>query len=228
MRTDPLPTPPAVAPRAVHRVIYGVLINAVRVLLRLYCRFEVRGLENLPAEGAALICPVHRSNLDFVLPAAASRRHVRWMAKDSIFLGRFTDWFLTAMGAFPVRRGEIDRKSLRFCMDVVSHGQLLVMFPEGRRQVGTTVDEVFAGPAFVACRSHVPIVPVGLGGSDRAMPIGSKFIFPRRIVAVFGEPIQPPTPTEGRATRAEMDELTATLTARLQVLYDEARRLAER
>ena len=208
----------------------GALYRALRalgiLLARLYWRLEVHGVERFPATGAYVLSPVHRSNIDFLLPALACPRRVRWMAKDSIFIGGPIERFLRAMGAFPVKRDTVDRASLATCLDVVADGQPLVMFPEGRRREGPVIEELLDGPAFVACRQRVPIVPIGLGGSDRAMPIGSKMILPRKVVVLVGEPIYPDVPLEGRVPRSEVTAFSEQLRDRLQVLYDEAQRLA--
>ena len=76
---------------------------------------------------------------------------------------------------------------------MLSLGEPLVMFPEGTRQEGDRIDraQVLDGPSFVVW-SGVPIVPVGIGGSARALPLGAKIPRPRRIVAVIGDLIYPP------------------------------------
>ena len=97
------------------------------------------------------------------------------------------------------------------------------MFPEGTRRSGPVVTELFDGPAYVACRTGAPIVPVGIGGSERAMPKGAKFIRPVKVVIVVGEPIHPPPPVDGaRVPRRAVRELTETLRTRIQALYDTA------
>jgi 1-acyl-sn-glycerol-3-phosphate acyltransferase len=98
-----------------------------------------------------------------------------------------------------------------------------VLFPEGTRRSGPVVDEVFDGAAYVALRTGAPIVPVGIGGSERAMPKGAKFIRPVKLRMVVGEPLHPPA-TEGgaRAPRRAVRELTGELKGRLQALFDEA------
>lgn len=207
-------------------IVYWTLRAVGVVVARLYFRFKVVHRERLPASGAYVISPVHRSNLDFMLPALAISRRMRWMAKDSIFLGGATDRFLYAMGAFPVKRDGVDRESLQTCQRVVADGEPLVMFPEGRRKAGPVVEDLFAGPAYVACNERVPIVPVGIGGSARAMPIGSKMVWPRRIVLVVGEPIYPDVEVEGRVPRAVLDATTERLRVAVQRLYEEASALA--
>jgi 1-acyl-sn-glycerol-3-phosphate acyltransferase len=110
---------------------------------------------------------------------------------------------------------------------VIENGEPLVMFPEGTRRAGPAVEDLFDGPAYVAARTGVPLVPVGIGGSDKAMPVGAKFIRPHRIVLVVGEPIVPPSGDgTGRVRRRVVRELTERLRVSVQSLYDEARRLA--
>lgn len=208
------------------RALYTVLKALLVGLTRTYFRIEIVGRERIPASGGFVISPVHRSNLDFLLAGLAVPQGVRWMAKDSIFLGGLIDRFLYAMGSFPVNRSGVDRASLEACELVVADGQPIVMFPEGRRKAGDEVVDLFDGPAFVACRKRVPIVPMGIGGSDRAMPIGAKFVFPRKIVILIGEPIYPDVPLEGRVPRPIVNATTERLRVAVQDLYDEARRRA--
>ena len=132
------------------------------------------------------------------------------------------------MGGFPVERGSADRTALRAAEDVLRLGEPLVMFPEGTRQEGDRLnrEQVLDGPSFVAARVGVPIVPVGIGGSARALPLGAKFPRPRRVVAVIGNPILPPEKVDGRVPRRAVKELTDRLYAELNDLYIEARVLA--
>jgi 1-acyl-sn-glycerol-3-phosphate acyltransferase len=208
------------------RLLFYTLRGIGTGLFKLTFRFEVIGRDRIPASGGFVVSPVHRSNLDFMLPAVAIRRPVRWMAKDSIFKGGWIDTFLYAMGSFPVNRSGVDRSSLLTCEQVVADNEPIVMFPEGRRKAGDTIEALFDGPAYVACHQRVPILPIGIGGSDRAMPIGSKLVYPRKIVLVIGEPIYPDVPLDGRVPRSTVKATTERLHAALQPLYDDARRRA--
>ena len=205
---------------------YRMLWHTGRLIARLYWRMEVVGADRIPDSGAFVIAPVHRSNLDFFLAGLPVRQPVRYMAKSSIFLGGLADRFLFAMGAFPVERDTADFRSIRTCEAYLAAGEPVVVFPEGRRKEGPTIEALFDGPAFVACRQRVPVLPVGIGGSDRAMPIGTKFIFPRKIVLVIGEPIYPDVDLVGRVPRSDVTELTQRMRVELQRLYDESKRLA--
>jgi 1-acyl-sn-glycerol-3-phosphate acyltransferase len=103
------------------------------------------------------------------------------------------------------------------------------MFPEGTRRTGPTIDpeHMRDGVAYVASRAQIPIVPLGIGGSEKAMPPGAKYLRPTKLVLVVGEPMAPPPLKEsGRVSRSGMRATTAELRARLQSLFDDAQRRA--
>src|SRR5215203_3724455 len=122
-----------VRPGRIARGTYAVLRWLVWMLARAYWRIEVVGVERIPTNGGFVIAPTHRSNIDFLLPALASPRRIRWMAKHTIFTGGIVDWFLRQMGAFPVNREVVDRTALDACERLIQAGEGVVMFPEGRR-----------------------------------------------------------------------------------------------
>ena len=210
--------------RGLDVVFYRTVRRIVWVFARLYWRLSVEGAANLPASGPFVVAPVHRSNIDTPLVAMVSRRRLRFMGKDSLWKRQPFAWFLSALGGFPVHRGTADREALRRCIAVIEGGEPLVIFPEGTRQEGPLVQELFDGAAYVATRTGVPIVPVGIGGSERAMPRGSKGLRPVKIHIVIGPPLcaKPPEPG-ARVSRRAVSDLTAELHAEIQKLFDQAR-----
>lgn len=211
------------------RLFYKFMRGVVIAITRTYFRASVVGAEHIPTKGPFILSPIHRSNLDTPFIALATPRRLRYMGKESLWKGRFGAWFLTALGGFPVKRGTADREALRACQEVLERGEPLVLFPEGTRQFGPETQHFFDGAAFLACRTGAPIVPVGLGGTEAAMPKGSKMVHPVKMTIVIGEPlIPPPLADHGRASRKDIKTLTAELAERIQVLFDEAQELAGR
>jgi 1-acyl-sn-glycerol-3-phosphate acyltransferase len=207
---------------AFDRVLYRVCRRAIELFGRVYWRLSVEGTEHLPKAGAYIVAPVHRSNVDTPLVGCITTRRLRFMGKDSLWKGKASARFFSALGGFPVHRGTVDRDALRRCVEVIESGEPLVLFPEGTRQTGPLVQELFEGAAYVAVRTGVPIIPVGIGGSERAMPRGSKFLRPVRIAIVVGEAIEAP-PTDGRrGSRRAVREVTAQLQKQLQAQFDTA------
>ena len=120
-----------------------------------------------------MLAPVHRSNMDTPFASCVTRRRLRFMGKDTLWKRQPAAWFLSALGGFPVTRGTADREALKRCIAVLQAGEPLVLFPEGERKSGPTVQPLFDGAAYVALKAGVPIVPVGIGGSEAVMPKGA-------------------------------------------------------
>ena len=168
---------------------------------------------------------VHRPDLLEILDGGAEQAltlvcappdaRLRYMGKDTLWKSKGWGRLFTALGGFPVSRGTADREALRTCVEVIERGESLVMFPEGTRQTGPELSHMFDGPAFVQSRTGAPILQVGIGGSEAAMPKGAKFIKPRKITVVIG-----------KLRRHAIREQTAALGDEIQELFDEAQRQA--
>ena len=209
--------------RFTYRVLWCLIFALIKVLFRL----RVEGRENIPP-GAFILSPVHRSFIDTPIAGMVTSRRLRFMGKESLWESKPLGAFLSLLGGFPVERGTADRTALRVATDVLSLGEPLVMFPEGTRRAGDRVrrEDMLDGPAFVAARAGVPIIPVGLGGTVRALPVGSVVPRPRRVVIVVGDPIPPPAKVDGRVPRRAVRNVTDRLFHELGDLYVEARVLA--
>lgn len=197
-------------------IAYRILRWLGRLLLRAWFRPVVQQDEPVPAIGAAIIAPVHRSNLDFAFAMLLTERKLYFIAKDSLFKGRVLTWLFLTMGAFPVHRGSADREALQRCEAVLEAGHLLVLFPEGTRRSGDAVEGLLEGAAFLSLRTGAPILPLGIGGSEASMPKGSKAIKRVPVSVVQGPALRPPpAPGEGRRPRSAVRELNGELTAAL-------------
>jgi len=105
---------------------------------------------------------------------------------------------------------------------VLKAGEPLVLFPEGTRQSGPIVQPLFDGAAYVAVKASVPIIPVGIGGSEGVMPKGSRMIRPKKCVVIVGQPIMAVADEQGRVPRSAVKETTEELSRQLQNLFEEA------
>jgi 1-acyl-sn-glycerol-3-phosphate acyltransferase len=203
-------------------ILYRIIRPIVAVLSRLYWRLTIEGTEHVPETGAFVLSPVHRSFIDFALVSGVTKRRLRYMGKDALWKVSLFGKLLSSLGAFPVHRGSADREALRRSIEVVEAGEPLVLFPEGTRRFGPEVQKLFDGAAYVATRAGVPIVPVGIGGSERAMQKGKKIPRPVKIHIVVGKPLYPSAGERGRTSRRAVRELTEQLHTELQRLFDEA------
>ncbi len=207
--------------KIVDRMAYKTVRFIVTTFCRTWCRMTVEGRENVPATGTFLLAPTHRSILDTPIASGVTRRRMRFMGADKYWKNKAFGRLLTALGGFPVTRGTADREALKRCIAVLEQGEPLVLFPEGERKSGPLVHQLFDGATFIAVKAGVPIVPVGIGGSERAMPKGAKFISPHKVHVVIGKPLQTATVTGSpKAQRDAARQLTNELHSELQRLFD--------
>ena len=207
--------------KTVDRIAYKTVRFIVTTFCRTWCRMTIEGRENVPAAGTFLLAPTHRSILDTPIASGVTRRRMRFMGADKYWKNDAFGRLLTALGGFPVTRGTADREALKRCIAVLEQGEPLVLFPEGERKSGPLVQPLFDGATFIAVKAGVPIVPVGIGGSERAMARGAKFISPRKVHVVVGKPIQTASVTGSpKAQRDAARQLTIELHAELQRLFD--------
>ena len=200
---------------------YRLCAGIVSGLSKMLFRPTVTGAENIPLEGPVIIAPIHRSNVDFALTLFISKRKVFFMAKDSLFRVPLLGPLITHLGAFPIHRGSADRESMAHSEAVLRQGHALVLFPEGTRKEGLSVAPLHDGAMFVAARTGATIVPVGIGGSDRAMPKGAKLPRPSKIRIVVGRAIDPPS-SEGRVSRSALTAKSEELREALEKVYLES------
>ena len=210
----------------ISRSFYSLIRNLLVLLCLVFTRVRIIDRHKVPATGAFILAPIHRSNIDSPLASAVTRRRMRFMGKDSLWKVRPVGWVLSALGGFPVSRGTADREALKRCIAVLESGEPLVLFPEGTRQSGPKVHPLFDGAAYVAVKAGVPIIPVGIGGSERVMPKGSKMIHPRKCVMIIGDPIEVQPDADGRVPRSAVKDVTERLSASLQELFDRSQQLA--
>jgi 1-acyl-sn-glycerol-3-phosphate acyltransferase len=204
--------------RFVHTIVTG--------LCRILFRVRVVGIEHVPPSGAYILAPTHRSNLDTPFASFVTKRRIRFMAKQEMFQHPLGARFFTALGGVPVERGSPNaRAALKATRAALTAGEPVAMFPEGTRRRGREVADLFDGTAYLAVKLGVPIVPVGIGGSEEILASGKKIPRLRRVAVVVGEPIAPPSDATTRK-RSDLAAITAQLQVELQKLFDEAMLLA--
>ncbi len=178
----------------------------VRMLLQLLTRWQVRGKENIPGQGAVLIIANHINLADPPLLGVSLGRRVTFMAKEELFRSRLSSYLMRGLGAFPVYRGRLDRRALRQAGQVLADGQALAMFPEGTRSQGGRMKPAFSGSALIAVHSGVQILPIGITGTEKIKGVAWLLRRPRVTVNV-GRPFYLP-PLNSKLTSAELVKLT--------------------
>ncbi len=185
-------------------------------MLLLLTRWQVKGGENVPSQGPLLIIANHINFVDPPLLGVSLSRKVAFMAKEELFRSRLSSYLIRRLGAFPVRRGQLDKKALRQAYRLLADGQALAMFPEGSRSRNAQLQPAFPGSALIAARSGVPVLPVGITGTEKIK--GLAWILRRPQVTVnIGHPFHLP-PASSKSTKVELAELTNFIMGRIAEL----------
>ena len=191
-----------------------------RPAMRLLYRAEVSGLENVPADGPAIISPNHRSFFDSPLVMTMSPRPVIFLGKAEYMDNRKTKYLFPAVGMVPIKRDakKASMAALETAADLLRDGQLVGIYPEGTRSRDGYLHRGHSGVAHLAVITGAPIIPVGLTGTDRVQPIGTALPRPFRgpVRVRFGEAILPANYRYGgsRKRRQQMlDDVMASIAA---------------
>ncbi len=162
---------------------YVMLRTIARFIYLLKLNLRVVGLENVPKEGAFIIASNHLSWMDVPLVPSFIKRKVVYMAKEELFYGK-VGWIVRLLGAFPVKRGEADRQSLRAADTQLKAGKIFMIFPEGTRSKTHQLGPGHVGLGMIALRAGVPVVPVAVWGSENSF----KKLRPRVTIS-YGKPL---------------------------------------
>jgi 1-acyl-sn-glycerol-3-phosphate acyltransferase len=178
----------------------------IHILVFPFAIWEVKGKENLPEHGPVLIVSNHLYLGDPPILAASLRLKAVFMAKEELFRDRWSRFWVQNFGAFPVRRGGIDREAIRQAERWLQEGVSVIMFPEGTRSPYARLTPGLNGAALIASRLGVPILPVGIAGTEKLKKLRLRWHRPR-ITITIGQPFQLP-PADGRLTKEERRRLT--------------------
>ena len=193
-------------------------------LARLFYRPRIEGRRNIPRTGKVILASNHLSFIDSLIIPMFAPRPVYFLAKSSYFDGTGRrGWasrhFFTAIGATPVQRGagQAALDALDQQRRILASGRAIALYPEGTRSLDGRLYKGRTGVAFLALEEGAQVVPVGLIGTNEAMPVGAKM--PKRqprVTVRYGEPIDLShlgPASSGKARRLATDEIMAAIHA---------------
>lgn len=191
-------------------IIYKIMKTVAAILLPLFARLRTVGIENIPAEGPVILAINHIHWLDIPLAAYRIPRVTHYMAKIELFNVPVIGWLIRQLGAFPVRRGEGDRESLRTSERMLTEGNVLMIFPEGHRSGDGKLAKGHTGASYLALRMGVPVVAVGIAGTESVFK-GFRFgPWAPKVTVQYSKPFTVST-GGGRRSRESMAEATDTI-----------------
>ncbi|MDQ3333490.1 MAG: 1-acyl-sn-glycerol-3-phosphate acyltransferase [Planctomycetota bacterium] len=162
----------------------------LKVVFGLWTGYRARGMERL-APGGGLLLVNHQSYLDPVLVGLPLRRPVSYLARDSLFRVPALGTFMRAVYVMPINREAAGTESIREGVRRMRHGFLVGIFPEGTRTPDGRLGELKPGFVALVRRAGVPVYPVGIAGAFDALPRKAKWLRPKPVRVVFGEPFTP-------------------------------------
>lgn len=159
------------------RVILKAIFHFLTIIIY---RPKVIGKENIPEEGACIICPNHVHALDSAVILTTAKRKVNFMAKEELFKNGFIRFFAKIFGIFPVKRGGKDLEAIKTSLKILKKGEILAMFPEGTRNGLAKGVKPKNGAVLIAIKAGVPIIPCGVQGNFKPFT---------KVTLNYGKPI---------------------------------------
>ena len=204
---------------------YGKLYPVARAILaplfRTGWRTYVRGADNLPTDGPAIVCPNHTSVIDsFLLPSVLPRR-ITFVGKAEYLDDWKTKHLFPALGMIPIDRsgGDASTRALDAAAGVLGRGELFGIYPEGTRSRDGKLRKGHTGPARLALRTGAPLVPVGIIGTRDIQPPGASTPRPFRPCEIrIGRPIEVAHYTDRVGDRLVLRQLTDELMYEIRAL----------
>jgi glycerol-3-phosphate dehydrogenase (NAD(P)+) len=173
--------------RGVNPIVYWISRALLQPFFHLYFRLSRIGRENIPTSGPVIFASNHRSFLDPFIIGVLSRRPIYYVAKSEIFKNPLVAWFVSSLGAFPVRRGAGDPDMMATAKAILERGDCLLIFPEGTRTRPGSLGRPKRGVGRLALETGAPVVPVALIGTE-AVRNGWR-IRPKKVRARIGRPL---------------------------------------
>ncbi len=170
---------------------YRVVQFTIRVIMRLYVRIRVRGLENLPQEGPVVVAANHASLLDPPAMGVMLPRPLHYLAKQELFSIPLFGRAIAALGSLPVARGGADRNAIREMTRVLEREECILIFPEGTRTHDGQLQEAKGGVGWIALQ--IPdawILPVYIEGTYGSWSRHRKLPRPGRVTVHIGKPVK--------------------------------------
>lgn len=189
-----------------------VVKSVLKVYFGIFYRVRIRGMENIPKEGGLILCANHVGQLDMFFIAYKIKRLVHFMAKAELFDNPVLKWFLSNVGAFPVKRGTGDIGAAKAVYKLLKNGEIVGIMPEGHRTKGKERLKAKNGATMFALSADVPIVPVGIRGKYRLFS---------EVTVNIGKPYKPDFNGKGKPTQEELDVLSQDLMNKIYTLVEE-------
>lgn len=160
-----------------------------RVFCILFFRVRTCGAENIPDKGAFLLVSNHQSYLDPIFCGVPIKRHLHFLARDSLFKNWFFGALIASVNSIPVKRGQADLAAMRSVIDKLKKGAGVCLFPEGTRSTDGKIAQLKPGLGLLCRRGNAAVVPVVIDGAFECWPRHKKVFLPGEVFICYGKAI---------------------------------------
>ncbi|HNQ34856.1 MAG TPA: lysophospholipid acyltransferase family protein [bacterium] len=170
-------------------MFYKFLKSLLNIFCLLFFRLEVRGVENIPRRGGAILASNHLSLLDPPLVALRIPRRIRFLSKTVLYRNSLLEPIIKSLGIIPLRQhsGAVGLKSV---IRSLKSGHAVLIFPEGSRNPnGSELLPGQPGITLAVRATGVPVVPVLISGTEKALPLNAVIFRPRKVLIRYGPPL---------------------------------------
>jgi 1-acyl-sn-glycerol-3-phosphate acyltransferase len=163
--------------------------SCFRVLFKLYFRWRVYGVHNVPLNGSVILASNHASYLDPPLVGSGLPRDINYLARESLFRFPVVGAVLRSWNSVPVDRDGGGAKGLKMILDRLFAGGAIILFPEGTRTRDGKLQPARSGIGLTVIKSNAPLIPVRVFGTYEAYGRHMKFPRPHRVIVKYGKPM---------------------------------------
>lgn len=186
----------------------------LKVYFGIFYRVEFVSIDNVPKEGAYVLCHNHLGQMDMFFIAYRLKRLVHFMAKIELFKNPIVGTFLRSVGAYPVKRGTGDISAIKNSLRLLANGRIIGILPEGTRTRGKEMKDIKAKPGavLIAIKAGVPIIPVAIEGNYKLFS---------KVRIVYGKPYDLGLDKNKKYTGDELADITADIMKKIYSLLEE-------
>ena len=196
--------------------LYNICKSLQKLTLRSFADYSVNGAENIPPYGPLIIVSNHMSNIDPSILSASLNRRLKFLAKNSIFVGFPISQILYAYGAHPIDREKADLRAIRWAKFQLARDAAMVIFPEGTRNNGQLI-KAKEGAVRLIQMTESTVLPVGITGTEHFKSV-LRVVNPKGKIRVnIGTPFSLP-PLDGTISNDVMTSMTTMIMERIAYL----------
>jgi 1-acyl-sn-glycerol-3-phosphate acyltransferase len=170
-------------------MLYAVAHAVIGFLARFFFRLKVFGHDWIPKQGGVLIASNHVSYLDIPLLGCAMKRKAHFIGKVELIRNPVMAFLFRYLNGIPIRRGGVNWKVFQEIADLLKKGEVVVIYPEGGINITGDLKKLKPGIGMLVAMTGVPVIPALIKGTEKALPVGAKWIRRHPVTVFFGNPI---------------------------------------